>query len=299
MIERFKGRDGKRLLLEAIRRQRILQGDASACTALAQVVELRGAKEGEVLIAQGATDNDLYLVLSGSVDVRINGRSIATRVAGDHVGELSLVDPGGRRSATVIVREPSVTGRVSEPAFTAIANQFPHLWRALALEIGERLRQRTKFVAPPNDRPIVFIGCSTEALSVAEMVRVGVQGPDLEVRLWTDGIFTPSRAPMEDLESQLAEADFAILVVTADDVVMSRGKRSSAPRDNVVFEIGLFMGTLTRPRTFMIVPRTADLRLPTDLLGLNQLRYGATTTRRDMTSICNTLRATIAKHGPR
>ena len=38
--------------------------------------------------------------------------------------------------------------------------------------------------------------------------------------------------------------DFAILVLTADDLVASRDVLSTAPRDNVLFELGLFMGGL-------------------------------------------------------
>jgi predicted nucleotide-binding protein len=48
------------------------------------------------------------------------------------------------------------------------------------------------------------------------------------------------------------ETDFAAFVVTADDVTASRGRRKASPRDNVVFEIGLFMGAIGRERTFVV-----------------------------------------------
>src|SRR5207253_3114575 len=110
--------------------------------------------------------------------------------------------------------------------------------RALAVEVGDRLRQRGRFLRPPNPKPIIFVGSSREALPVASLLRDGLAAPDVEVRLWTNGVFGASRFPMEDLERQLDEADFAILVVAADDRVTSRKKDQDAPRDNVVFELG-------------------------------------------------------------
>jgi predicted nucleotide-binding protein len=47
--------------------------------------------------------------------------------------------------------------------------------------------------------------------------------------------------------------DFAILVLTPDDLTQSRGKQQPSPRDNVVFELGLFIGALGRDRVFMVV----------------------------------------------
>jgi predicted nucleotide-binding protein len=286
-------------LAEAIRSQKIVGGDGAAAAALAGVIVLRELATGDILITQGGEDNDLYLIVSGALEVRINGRAMAKRTAGNHVGEMALVDPSARRSATVVALEPTLVGKVSEPAFCAIAEQHPRLWRAIAIEVGERLRQRSRFVTPPNDQPIVFIGSSSEALPVAELTRGALQSPDLELRLWTDGVFTASRFPMEDLETQLAAADFAILVVAPDDVVASRGKRAGAPRDNVVFELGLFMGAISRTRTFMIVPRDADTKIPTDLLGLTPLHYASAAPNADIHNIGKTLRAMIRKQGPR
>jgi predicted nucleotide-binding protein len=86
-------------------------------------------------------------------------------------------------------------------------------------------------------------------------------------------MFGPSEYTLEALESSLDGFDFAILVLTADDTVESRGALSNAPRDNVLVELGLFMGKLGRRRTMIITDRSIDLKLPTDLAGLTHASY--------------------------
>jgi CRP/FNR family cyclic AMP-dependent transcriptional regulator len=81
--------------------------------------------------------------------------------------------------------------------------------------------------------------------------------------------------------------------------VTSRKRDLDAPRDNVVFEVGLFMGALTRPRTFMAVPRGVDLKIPTDILGLTPVLYEATAGALDVASACAELQARIRRMGPR
>jgi hypothetical protein len=78
---------------------------------------------------------------------------------------------------------------------------------------------------------------------------------------------------MESLEQALREHDFAVLCGTPDDPLVKRGEQLQAVRDNVVFELGLFMGALTRRRTFLLVPRSRDLALPSDLVGLTRVEY--------------------------
>ncbi len=70
---------------------------------------------------------------------------------------------------------------------------------------------------------------------------------------------------MVQLPSQF---DFAVLVLTPDDMVQSRGTSSLTPRDNVLFELGLFMGGIGRDRTFVVHDRSQAMRMPSDLAGV-------------------------------
>ena len=85
-----------------------------------------------------------------------------------------------------------------------------------------------------------------------------------------------------------------------DDEVVSRNEKSDAPRDNVIFELGLFIGALSHKRTFMIMPREYDIKIPTDLLGLTLLSYKSGDFS-DLAALvapaCNQLRNTINKIG--
>lgn len=96
-----------------------------------------------------------------------------------------------------------------------------------------------------------------------------------EVTPWTSGVFQASQYTLESLVASARSADFAVLLVTPDDVVTNRdGEPQAAARDNVIFELGLFIGALRRERTFIIADR-AGVKLPSDLNGLTWLPYKA------------------------
>lgn len=121
-------------------------------------------------------------------------------------------------------------------------------------------------------RPSVFVGSSTEGLKIAKALQVLLDHA-CEVTIWSQGVFGLSQGTLESLVHALDQYDFAILVLTADDLVTSREASSSAPRDNVLFELGLFMGGLGRERTFIVYDRTADLKLPSDLAGVSAATF--------------------------
>lgn len=270
MLSRFQGNDSR--LVEALGRQVVLCGNPSAVQEVARVVALSELEPGDTLIHQDATDTDVYFVLSGGFRVFVNGREVATRKAGQHLGEMAVIDPGSRRTATVIASEKSVVAKLSEQDFLRIADQHPALWRAVALELCHRLDERRRFHATPNKKPIVFIGSSTESRAVAEAIKAAIPSDVATCTLWSHDVFGVSSFPIDDLETAVAVADFAVLVMADDDRVRSRRREQDAPRDNVVFELGLFMGGLSRKRVFLITPEDVDVKIPSDLLGINRLK---------------------------
>jgi predicted nucleotide-binding protein len=78
-------------------------------------------------------------------------------------------------------------------------------------------------------------------------------------------VFGLSQGTLESLVDAVERFDFAVIVLTADDVIIMRETRTQTPRDNVMFELGLFMGAIGRGRTFVVCPNTPGLTLPSDL----------------------------------
>lgn len=121
-------------------------------------------------------------------------------------------------------------------------------------------------------RPAVFVGSSSEGLDIARSVQV-LLDHDCEVELWTQGVFGLSQGNLESLVLALPQFDYAILVLTPDDLRQSRGTEQAVARDNVLFELGLFMGALGRERTFMVHDRTTPLALPSDLVAVTAATF--------------------------
>ena len=129
----------------------------------------------------------------------------------------------------------------------------------------------------PPVRPSLFIGSSVEGLDVAYALQECLEY-DTEPTVWPQGVFNPTSATLSDLLEVAHTTDFAAFVFTPDDVSVMRRREGKTPRDNVVFELGLFIGARGPTRCFFLVPSDAELRLPTDLLGLTPLSYVANRT---------------------
>ena len=194
-----------------------------------------------------------------------------------------------------------VVARITAAAFTMLADANPGMWRNVARVLAERLRQRNRFVSPTNPRPVMFVGCSTESLSIGRAIQSAFEHDLIVVRVWTEDTFRASQFPVESLERELAKVDFAALVLSPDDTVISRESAAGAPRDNLVFELGLFMGSLGHSRTFLLHPRGSDIKVPTDLSGFTSLTYRTDSDVPNsvkVASACEEMRAAILASGP-
>ncbi len=127
------------------------------------------------------------------------------------------------------------------------------------------------FEGKQGSAPRAFIGSSTEGLGVAVQLQELLKG-DLETVIWNQGtVFGLGDTTIESLEEAVLGDDYGIFVLRDDDKLESRGIYRDVPRDNVVFELGLFMGKLTRRRVFGV--RAKGVSLPVDLAGLTTAIY--------------------------
>jgi predicted transcriptional regulator len=120
-------------------------------------------------------------------------------------------------------------------------------------------------------KPRVFIASSSESLEAAGAVNVNLEH-ECEPTLWTHA-FTLASTAIESLVYKSSAMDFAIFIFAPDDLSNVRGASVSITRDNVVFELGLFIGAIGRERCFIIKPRHVELHLPSDLLGISTADY--------------------------
>ena len=123
-------------------------------------------------------------------------------------------------------------------------------------------------------RPSLFIGSSAEGLPVARALQAELEF-DVEGTIWSQGVFGLSDGTLESLAAKAPTFDFAVLVLTPDDLLTSREQIRNAPRDNVIFEAGLFMGALGRRRVFMVSCRDDQLALPSDFAGISMAQYNS------------------------
>lgn len=272
MKERFEGENGA-ALIGSLKRQ-FDSGDTEVAEAIASGGELVEFKAGDVLIAEGGEDNDVFFLVSGQVSIVVKGQEVRQLKSGDHVGEMAAIEPSQRRAASVIAVETVVAVKMAGSDFTRLADKFPPLiWRSVAQELSRRLYDRNRHMAAPNDKPRMFIMSSVEGLAVANEIQAGLQH-DVLATVWPNGVFWAGGYPLESLETAVAESDFGIAVALFEDIVeTSRGDRKPTIRDNVLFELGMFMGRLGRRRSILVFPKLPGLTLPSDLHGLTPASY--------------------------
>jgi len=303
MIERFAGDAGNRLLIHALSSQKLVGGNPDLAKALAGQVTLRQLAAGECLISESAADNDLYLVLSGTLDILVKGTKVAERIADDVVGEIAAVDPTMPRTADVFARTVAIVAVLTELQLSTVGAAYPDVFRHLAVLMARKLHQRNELVRPVHRRTRVFLISSVEAMPIARAVHNAFAYDDFDVIPWQEGVFKATSYTLKTLVDEVDKADFAIAIAHADDIVEYKETDWPTPRDNVIFELGLFMGRLGTDRAILLEPRNNKVRLPSDLAGVTTITYRFDKASPDraaaLAPACNELRDYLFDKGPK
>jgi hypothetical protein len=150
------------------------------------------------------------------------------------------------------------------------------------------------------DKPRIFLGSSGKQKKLLQALTRGLEDV-ADVEPWTTS-FNPGTTTLERLLELTREVDFAAFVFARDDWTTNSlpasdpsGSGQASPRDNVVFEAGLFGGVLGMRRTFIL--HASGAKLPSDLLGLTCVRYDEATTAAELRVVNQKLRKTIASEG--
>ena len=150
------------------------------------------------------------------------------------------------------------------------------------------------------EKPRIFLGSSGKQAKLLQALTRGLEDV-AHVDPWTTS-FNPGTTTIERLVELAHEVDFAAFVFAQDDWTTANaagapdaGSGQASPRDNVVFEAGLFGGVLGMRRTFILHAEGA--KLPTDLLGLTSIRYGQEGTAAETRVVCEKLKKAIENEG--
>lgn len=147
-------------------------------------------------------------------------------------------------------------------------------------------------------KPRIFLGSSTAQKKLVQALTRGLEDV-AHVDPWTTS-FNPGTTTLNRLIELTREVDFAAFVFARDDWTAANqtapdASGQASPRDNVVFEAGLFSSVLGLRRTFIL--HASGSKLPTDLLGLTSVRYGETTNAAEMKAINQKLRKAMESEG--
>lgn len=116
----------------------------------------------------------------------------------------------------------------------------------------------------------LFIGSSSEGLEIAKQFKTKVDaecGDWLESEIWNEGsVFMLNKNALDSLLKASRKFDYGVLVATHDDIVKTRGTEKLVPRDNVILEMGMFLGSLGLTRAFLLVEE--ETKLPSDYNGV-------------------------------
>jgi len=147
------------------------------------------------------------------------------------------------------------------------------------------------------NKPRIFLGSSGKQAELLEAITRGLDDV-ADVEAWTT-TFNPGRGTLERLVELSQEVDFAAFVFAQDDWTTTDTSESgqASPRDNVVFEAGLFGGALGIRRTFIL--HANGSKLPTDLLGLTAVRYDPAGGEAEVGAMNQKLRKAIETEGRR
>jgi hypothetical protein len=147
------------------------------------------------------------------------------------------------------------------------------------------------------NKPRIFLGSSGQQTKLLRAIAKGLSDV-ADVEPWTT-TFNPGRSTLDRLVELSQEVDFAAFVFAQDDWTMTTTSQSgqASPRDNVVFEAGLFGGALGIRRTFIL--HAHGSKLPSDLLGLTSVRYDPATSAAEVRAINQKLRKAIETEGRR
>jgi hypothetical protein len=125
-------------------------------------------------------------------------------------------------------------------------------------------------------KPSIFIGSSSEAKPIAEAFANVISDEARPIGWWVPKNFQPMDSTLNSLRNAADVFDFGLFIMSSDDISIVRRKEYGTVRDNVLFELGLFLGVMGPDRTFAVLDdggAKRGVKIPTDLSGITIPRF--------------------------
>lgn len=141
----------------------------------------------------------------------------------------------------------------------------------------------------------IFIGGSSEGLKYAKLLKMELEkSADFDCTIWNKNTFQFNESFLDSLTKASLVNDFGIFIASNDDFAFIKEKMEDVPRDNVLFEYGLFLGALGNKRTFLLQEK--GCKLPTDLLGYTTPRFKKESDEEEWSDIALNIKENILIH---
>lgn len=125
-----------------------------------------------------------------------------------------------------------------------------------------------------SEKSKLFIASSVEGLKFAEAIKAGLEHSSVRAEIWTQGVFKANGYPLQQLEDAMDKYNYGLFIMTPDDIVERRGEEFKVARDNVLLELGMFIGFYGRASCFILTPRGENSpKMPSDMSGFQTLDY--------------------------
>ena len=121
-----------------------------ALKTLAGSLRERTYDDGEVVVEEGSGGIGFFFILEGSADVKIRGEKRGSMKAGDHFGELALLDDTAGRSATVVANGTLRTAALTSWQFKPFVHEHPEMAWELMRTMARRINETEQHYAGAN-----------------------------------------------------------------------------------------------------------------------------------------------------
>jgi predicted nucleotide-binding protein len=267
LLERFKGQEGRRRLVEVLRNQELVLQNGALAEELAKHAKLEGfEKQQEVYLAGQPGSNKLYFVISGAFDLIIGDTCVKVLKPGQAVGEFPILNPSLNYTVTIRGHEPGVMATLVEDQFLSTADKHPEIWKNMAKMLVSRLYSTYENLPPANKNVFMVHGHDeTTKYQLSDFLRQLGLNPVILHEQNNLG-----KTIIEKLEHYAGQANFAMVLMTPDDESADGKWRT---RQNVIMELGWFMAKLGRSRTMILHKGQSDIEIPSDIKGLIYLHF--------------------------